>query len=171
MVSTSLRLYAISVLSIVTVAQTACGPVSRRADVVLEDNRSVELRVNATESEATSAVVLDVASFQQIAQAFANRRSGVLVSGAGTVIRTLEDDFEPPRHQRFIVKLGNGQTVLVSHNIDLAPRINRLEENTSVAFCGQYEWNDEGGLVHWTHHDPDGRRAGGWIQYAGYVYR
>jgi hypothetical protein len=28
-----------------------------------------------------------------------------------------------------------------------------------------YEWNDRGGLIHWTHHDPMGVDEGGHIVY------
>jgi hypothetical protein len=174
MISTSLRPLAIVILSIVTVVQIACGPLPRRSDVTVAGNDPVEFQAEAGEPRTAShqdAVVWDAASFQQIAQAFVNHRSGVVVSGAGTVTRILEDDLDPPRHQRFIVRLGNGQTVLISHNIDLAPRVNSLGEDTSVAFTGQYEWNEKGGVIHWTHHDPDAKRAGGWIQYGGHVFR
>lgn len=108
---------------------------------------------------------------QEIAQAFAERRSGVPVSASGTVTRLLPDDLNPPRHQRFLVQLSNGQTVLISHNIDLAPRISTLRENAPVAFKGDYEWNDKGGVVHWTHHDPDGSHEAGWINYGGMIYQ
>ena len=108
---------------------------------------------------------------QQIAEAFAEHRSGVPVSATGTVTRILPDDLNPPRHQKFLVRLSNDQTVLISHNIDLAPRINTLQENTPVAFSGDYEWNDKGGVVHWTHHDPDGKHVAGWINYGGYLYQ
>ena len=35
---------------------------------------------------------------------------------------------------------------------------------------GMYEWNDLGGLVHWTHHDPHGEEDGGWIRYRSKTY-
>lgn len=105
-----------------------------------------------------------------IEQAFANRRSDVLVTGAGRVARILPDDTDGSRHQRFIVELGSGQTVLVAHNIDIAPRIVDLQRGRPIAFRGEYEWNDLGGVVHWTHHDPDGSHPGGWIEYSARKY-
>ena len=71
----------------------------------------------------------------------------------------------------FIVELGSGPTVLISPNIDLAPRIDSLAVGDRVAVRGQYEWNERGGVVHWTHRDPDGRRLGGWIKHDGRTYR
>ena len=110
-------------------------------------------------------------SADAIAEAYANQESGVLVSGEGTVSRILGDDSEGDRHQRFIVALNSGQTILVAHNIDLAPRIDSLQEGDTVAFRGEYEWNDKGGVVHWTHHDPQGQHEAGWLKHRGQTYQ
>ena len=104
-------------------------------------------------------------------QAYANQQSDVQVKGSGTVVRTLSDDLEGSRHQRFILKLDSGQTVLISHNIDLAPRINSLNTGDVVEFFGEYEWNSKGGVVHWTHHDPNGRHVAGWLKHRGRTYQ
>ena len=61
-----------------------------------------------------------------VAEAYANHASGVQVTGEGTVSRMLGDDDDGGRHQRFILRLDSGQTLLVAHNIDLAPRIDSL---------------------------------------------
>ena len=106
-----------------------------------------------------------------IAQAIAEQRSDVQVSGSGKVHRTLPDDTQGSRHQRFIMKLSNGQTVLVAHNIDLAPRIPRLQRGDTVGFSGEYEYNAQGGVIHWTHHDPAGRHADGWLEHNGQRYQ
>jgi len=106
-----------------------------------------------------------------IERLFQERRSGVVVEGSGAVTRILPDDLEGSRHQRFILRLASGRTLLVSHNIDLAPRIGALAEGDAVSFRGEYEWNDRGGVVHWTHHDPDGARPGGWLEHRGRTYR
>ena len=83
----------------------------------------------------------------------------------------LPDDTEGDRHQRFIVRLASGQTLLIAHNIDVAPRVEGLDEGDTVGFRGVYEWSDEGGSVHWTHHDPDGSHAPGWILHQGRTYQ
>jgi len=103
--------------------------------------------------------------------AFANQQSDVQVKGEGTVTRILADDLEGSRHQRFIVRLDSGQTLLVSHNIDLAPRVANLSVGDSIEFFGEYEWNSRGGVVHWTHHDPNRRHVGGWIKHLGHTYQ
>lgn len=106
-----------------------------------------------------------------IGRAFANRASDVQVEGKGTVVRILSDDVNGPRHQRFIVELASGQTLLITHNIDIAPRINGLEVGDRVSFNGEYVWNAKGGVIHWTHHDPRGRHVAGWIRHKGKTYQ
>ncbi|MFN5464253.1 MAG: DUF3465 domain-containing protein [Cyanobacteriota bacterium] len=106
-----------------------------------------------------------------ISNAYQAQRSGVQVGGEGVVIRVLSDDDDGSRHQRFILRLASGQTLLIAHNIDLAPRIEALKSGDRVAFYGQYEWNAEGGVIHWTHHDPDGLHVPGWLKYNGMVYQ
>ena len=98
-----------------------------------------------------------------VEQAFAAQRSGLWLETSGRVIRVLKDDNEGARHQKFILELDDGHSVLVAHNIDLARRI-PAREGLSLTVRGRYEWNDRGGVIHWTHHDPDGREPGGWIE-------
>src|SRR6185503_6854470 len=105
-----------------------------------------------------------------IGRAFASRTSDIQVEGEGTVSRLLPDDLNGPRHQRFIVQLASGQTLLITHNIDIAPRIDGLEVGDSVRFNGEYVWNAKGGVVHWTHHDPQGRHVAGWVVHNGKTY-
>ncbi len=106
----------------------------------------------------------------RLLDAFESKRSGFMVTVTGQIDRVLEDDNEGSRHQRFILRLSTDQTLLVSHNIDLAPRA-PVRRGGSVTVRGQYEWNDRGGVLHWTHHDPEGRRDGGWIRQDGELYR
>jgi hypothetical protein len=106
-----------------------------------------------------------------IGRAFASGASDVQVEGEGKVIRFLADDLHDSRHQRFIVKLASGQTLLVTHNIDIAPRIDRLKVGDSVRFNGEYVWNEKGGVIHWTHHDPQGRHVAGWVIHDGKTYK
>ncbi len=125
---------------------------------------------NRSDRSAENGVV-SVDRDQSIATAFPNQASNIQVEGEGTVIRILSDDLEEPRHQRFILRLESGQTLLVTHNIDLAPRIEGLAEGDRVAFNGEYEWNDKGGVIHWTHHDPAGQHKAGWLKHQGQVYQ
>lgn len=106
-----------------------------------------------------------------LAHAYENKKSDVQVRGAGVVIKNLSDDTTGSRHQKFILKLSSGQTLLISHNIDLAPRINALRKGDTVDFYGEYEWSSKGGVVHWTHHDPRGNHVGGWLKHNGATYQ
>lgn len=108
---------------------------------------------------------------QVLSRAIDEGKRGVQAEGEGIVIKILPDDDEGSRHQRFILRLPSGQTVLVAHNIDLAPRISSLKKGEAIAFYGQYEWNAKGGVVHWTHRDPQGRHVAGWLKHKGQIYQ
>ena len=110
-------------------------------------------------------------SDEALARAFQQRTSNVQVEGQGVVRRVLSDDNDGSRHQRFVVALVSGQTLLISHNIDLAPRVAGLRKGDVVSFSGEYEWNAEGGVIHWTHRDPSKRHLAGWIKHKGKLYQ
>ncbi|CFW15887.1 DUF3465 domain-containing protein [Vibrio cholerae] len=103
-------------------------------------------------------------------QAYQSQQSDLQVQGFGQLVKVLPDDNDGSRHQKFILKLNSGQTLLVAHNIDLAPRIPNLKVGDIVEFYGEYEWNKKGGVLHWTHKDPQNRHAHGWLKHNGQVY-
>jgi hypothetical protein len=105
------------------------------------------------------------------ASAFNNHASNIQVEGQVSVVKILPDDNDGSRHQRFLVRLSSGQTILIAHNIDLAPRVSSLNEGDVVSFSGEYEWNAKGGVVHWTHRDADGRHPAGWIRRDGQAFQ
>jgi len=88
----------------------------------------------------------------------------------GTIIKILKDDLKGSRHQKFLIKIAPDISLLVSHNIDLAQRV-PVNKGDAISLRGRYEWNHRGGLIHWTHHDPKGKKQGGWIQFDGKIYR
>ncbi|MBP8071323.1 MAG: DUF3465 domain-containing protein [Acinetobacter sp.] len=106
-----------------------------------------------------------------IQQAFDRHQSNVQVQSVGRVKAVLADDNEGSRHQKFILGLENGLTVLVAHNIDLAPRIKNIQKGDTVEFYGEYEYTEKGGVIHWTHHDPQNRHVGGWLKHEGEIYQ
>lgn len=118
----------------------------------------------------TTGAIVDTRGEQRVAQLFETRRSGEIVDLAGTVQAVLPDDNDGSRHQRFILRLSTGQTLLVAHNIDLAPRV-PAGEGDRIQLRGEYEWNAQGGVLHWTHDDPAGRHVDGWIEFDGQRYR
>lgn len=120
---------------------------------------------------AIAGSILTPSKEQVLKSAFENQRSNVQVEGKGIVVKILADDFDGSKHQRFIVKLSSGQTLLIAHNIDIAPRINSLQKGDLIGFYGEYEWNSQGGIIHWTHRDPRGNHVGGWIEHQGKKYQ
>ena len=69
-----------------------------------------------------------------------------------------------------VIKTGGKQfRVTANDRITVA----KIEGNTgdTVAFHGVYEWNAQGGVIHWTHHDPVGRHVAGWLKHNGQTYQ
>ncbi|WP_023603260.1 DUF3465 domain-containing protein [Aliivibrio logei] len=110
------------------------------------------------------------ASNSDVKRVFDSQRSDVQVEGVGEVVRVLPDDNKGSRHQKFILRLDNNLTILIAHNIDLAPRIPNLRKGDSVTFYGEYEYSRKGGVVHWTHLDPRNRHTHGWLKHNGRTY-
>ena len=104
-----------------------------------------------------------------VLEAFNARRSGVEVEAIGVVARRLADDRKGLPHERFILRVGD-LTVLIAHNTQLAPPV-PVSVGDTVEVRGEYEWNQLGGVIHWTHRDPDGRHAPGWIRLRGRLYQ
>lgn len=106
-----------------------------------------------------------------VEQAYAQRQSDVQLKVTASVSRLLPDDLAGNRHQKFIIKRPSGLTILVAHNIDLAPKITNLKMGDRVTIFGEYEWSDKGGILHWTHHDPAKQHPDGWIEHKGSRYQ
>lgn len=108
---------------------------------------------------------------QAVRRAYARQARGLLLEVEGVVERTLADDRDGSPHQRFIIRTESGITLLVAHNLDLAPRLSGLAEGDRVRAYGEYEWNPQGGVLHWTHDDPAGQHPAGWIDWQGRRYQ
>lgn len=107
---------------------------------------------------------------EKLAWAFENHISEIRVTCSGTVVYKLADDLLDIRHQRFLIELESGQTLLIVHNIDLVKRVKPLRLGDKVTVRGEYIWNDKGGLIHYTHRDPAGLQPSGWIKHRGVLY-
>jgi len=103
--------------------------------------------------------------------ALTSERSGEVVTVEAEIVKLLRDDNDGSRHQRFLVRTGSGQRVLIAHNIDLAERLDGITAGDPIRIRGQFEWNEKGGVLHWTHHDPRGVHEGGWIEHQGRQYQ
>jgi hypothetical protein len=120
---------------------------------------------------ATMVAAAAAESSKTLKHAFEHRQDSVQVQAAGVVDKLLPDDNDGSRHQRFLLRLASGQTVLIAYNVDIAPRIESLAVGDPVIAYGEYEWNNKGGILHWTHSDPAGRHVAGWIKHRGKTYQ
>lgn len=106
-----------------------------------------------------------------VQSAYKNKQKSVQVAGNGTVVKILPDDLKGSKHQKFILSISDNFTILIAHNIDLAPKITPLERGDKIEFYGEYEFNNRGGVVHWTHHDPGKKHVDGWLKHKGKTYQ
>lgn len=126
---------------------------------------------NQPSSDSTQASTLAFSDdSQKIQNAFQQQLNDVQVRATGTLKKILPDDNKGSRHQRLILELSTGDTILIAHNIDLAPRVQNLSLGDTIEFYGVYEYNSQGGVVHWTHHDPQGQHIGGWLKHQNKRY-
>lgn len=131
----------------------------------LEDRRQRrEERVGQRLRAAEAAGVVEVVEAQR------RHAHGAVVEFDGRVQKLLREDRKGLQHQRFLVAVEGAGTLLIAHNIGLAGRVPAAVGDV-VRVRGIFEWNPKGGVVHWTHHDPRGRTAGGWIRLGGNTYR
>jgi cold shock CspA family protein len=155
-------------LLLVALAVYGYGEYSQRSSDSIETQNTEQM---LNERSATSPSPQTSNSDTELSNAYKYQTSNFQIEGSGRVVRLLSDDNDGSRHQRFIVRLSSGQTLLVAHNIDLAPRIDSLAEGDAIRFYGQYEWNEKGGVIHWTHNDPSGSHVAGWIEHNGKRYQ
>jgi len=102
-----------------------------------------------------------IISFEELVS---RKISHIQVKGEGIVTAILNDDTIGRKHQRFVLELAHHKTVLVSNNTDISPRLEPLKIGDRVEFYGEYIWNRHGGILHWTHPDPKGIRADGYVK-------
>ncbi len=180
-----LKMSAISLAIGVLVSLTACGEekketaeiqsfASTQAQETTEKNSGVKSEVVKKSEQTDKKANKTSCQNNVIVNAYKQGKSDTQVKGCAVVIKVLPDDTKGHKHQKMIVKLTDvspKRTVLIAHNIDLAPRVKDLKKGDKISFYGEYEYNDRGGVVHWTHHDPAGRHQDGWIEKNGKRYQ
>lgn len=117
--------------AVVVLALAACG-----GDDALPDNRALE-------------------------EAFSQGRTGVWLSGHGTVVRELGGD---ANSQRFQVRVSSDLSLVVHHQVGDSGRV-PVERGDTIGFHGRYEFHGAGGQLTLTHADPAQPGGGGWIQH------
>jgi hypothetical protein len=105
--------------------------------------------------------------YTDIEKIIKSRQSGQIVIFEGEVVKVLKDDLKGDKHQKFILKI-NEYTVLLVHNIDIAPRVPAIKGDILIV-NGEYEWNNQGGLVHWTHRSTNSHPEG-WVKHKNIKY-
>ena len=98
-----------------------------------------------------------------VKEAYLKQYSDIFLKAEGEVAKILRDDTKGTPHQRFIIITQEGQTILIVHNLNLAPRV-PVKHGLKLRVYGEYEWNPKGGVIHKTH---ESRRKGdphGWIE-------
>ena len=106
-----------------------------------------------------------------IIQDYQTHQSRVEVTADGTVVTILPDrSSRTGVHEQFILRLSSGDlTVEVEHNISIGARVPVLKGDHLVVH-GEYIWTARGGLIHYTHHDPQGTHEDGFITDNGKTY-
>lgn len=102
----------------------------------------------------------------RLMNAFTEGRTGVWVSGHGTVVRPLGAD---ATNQRFLVRIDEGFSVVIRYRIGDAGAI-PADRGDQVQFQGRYEFHGGGGEILLTHADPAQPGGGGWIVHDGRRY-
>lgn len=125
---------------------------------------------NAQQLELTPVTASASMDAGAIVEAYSTHRNLPQVQGSGIVVKVLKDDTNGLQHQKFLLKVSDDITILIAHNIDLAPRVADIHESDTVGFKGEYIYTPKGGTVHWTHKDPRGKHAAGWLQHNGKTY-
>ena len=106
--------------------------------------------------------------------AWVARRSGAEVTASGSVAKVLGTRSGPSgRHEGFLVHLrgaaGHGLTVRVEDNVDITGPI-PLAPGDDVEVRGEYVYDEDGGLIHFTHHESHGSHPGGYVRVGDRVY-
>ena len=127
------------------------------------NSQSLKLSNEFSRAEQTQTV-------EKIRTAKNNTNAQFWVGFNGKIVQILKDDNRGSRHQKFLISPVSDITLLVAHNIDLSKRV-PIKKGDTISLYGRYEWNNRGGVIHWTHHDPKGKKKGGWIEANGKVYR
>jgi hypothetical protein len=103
---------------------------------------------------------------------YASGSSGAEVIGHGTVLGVLGTRGGPSgEHEGFLLKLDQQCDLLlrVETNVDITGPV-PLEVGEVVTVKGQFEDDANGGVIHWTHHDPRGRHVSGYVEADGKIY-
>ncbi|CAN5273443.1 hypothetical protein BH11CYA1_BH11CYA1_09680 [soil metagenome] len=106
----------------------------------------------------------------EVAAAQNGHQSHVQVTCTLPVKRMLRPDEKGEKHEKFLLQLSNGSTILVAHNVSRAASV-PISAGDIVTVHGEYIWNAKGGVIHWTHASDTPRHESGYIDFNGQRYQ
>jgi len=106
---------------------------------------------------------------RQVINAQSSQQSKIEVTVIARVKKLLPDDNRGLQHQKFLLVLTNGTTILVANDLTYGERV-PVAPGDLVTVHGEYIWNRLGGLIHWTHRSDTPRHESGWIEFKGQTY-
>lgn len=121
-------------------------------------------------SSAQASFVNEKASDNDIIRAVNDRRRVNYVEGGSmTVTKVLPDDDYGRKHQKWMVRLTNGEVMQAVYNSDMCPEV-PVKVGDVIAMGGMFLWTSSGPMLHWLHHDPRGTRPDGYVYVNGKYY-
>ncbi|TVQ41373.1 MAG: DUF3465 domain-containing protein [Wenzhouxiangella sp.] len=97
----------------------------------------------------------------RLKEAFSDGRSGIWVTGHGTVVRELGSD---ATQQRFLLRIDDSLSVVLRHNTGSRGAV-PAERGDIISFQGRYEFHGGGGEIQLTHADSAQPGGGGWVSH------
>lgn len=132
---------------------------------------SIFLTISVSSCSIRGAETLEARDLDQgqVLEAQSQHLRHVQVTISAPVLKILPDDTEGIPHERFLIALKNGTSILIAHDTRLAPRV-PIQVGDKLKICGEYIWNEKGGIIHWTHHSIGNIHPGGFIELNGQRY-
>ena len=107
---------------------------------------------------------------QALVQAMHSRKNAFYVEAGNLVVtKLLPDDTSGLPHQKWQARVSDGGTITIVYNSDMGSRV-PVQIGDHFQVGGQYIYTPGGGLVHWVHDDPQGKRPDGYVYLNGVVY-
>ncbi len=164
----------LAIFTLVVVELTACTSSSTSnsstqapvKDNYTPINSTINSNINSNANLAPRPAIFE----DEVLAAQANHHTNTEVTCTLPVKRMLPQDNKGEKHEKFILQMSNGSTILVAHNISRAPFV-PISEGDLVTVHGEYIWNRKGGVIHWTHLSDTPKHPSGYIDFAGQRYQ
>lgn len=135
-----------------------------------QEQKQKEQAAQEAASSAQASFVNEKASDNDIIRAVNDRRRVNYVEGGSmTVTKVLPDDDYGRKHQKWMVRLTNGEVMQAVYNSDMCPEV-PVRVGDVIAMGGMFLWTSSGPMLHWLHHDPRGTRPDGYVYVNGKYY-